>query len=352
MNLFDIKDDGHKMLHEHDNHSSMNNDHQNHFLSNRHFAKIISKHSLRNRIGNYSLEIKAQDYGHPARETIDHICINIYDINDNSPVFKHPLANQTLKIPENTTIDSVLVQVQAEDNDHGLNAVVQYRLVELSNNHWKAFSLDSKTGKLKLKQTLNRQKMRNYHLQLEAYDLGQPNSLSTKQDLNILVTRVGESKPRFPQSELFLSFTENVAAGNEQRRIVETIAKYDEEEDERLFSKQLPCYFITGGEYKERFQLNLFTHNLSSKVLLDREERDNYTLIISASNDCMHEPNPVAVYDPNDRSQLLVRIKVIDVNDNSPKFVKEIFTGGVTTESSYGTVFMNVKVIFYFCYNF
>lgn len=33
-----------------------------------------------------------------------------------------------------------------------------------------------------------------------------------------------------------------------------------------------------------------------------------------------------------------------DVNDNTPKFTKEVFTGGVTTESTFGTVFMNVKV--------
>ena len=33
-----------------------------------------------------------------------------------------------------------------------------------------------------------------------------------------------------------------------------------------------------------------------------------------------------------------------DQNDCSPKFIKEVFTGGVTTESSFGTVFMTVKV--------
>lgn len=349
MNLFDIVYDGQPML-EQFNPAAENLDYthlhqQHHLMSIRHFAKIITKRSLRDRIGNYSLTIKVQDFGLPSKETTEQLCISVYDVNDQAPVFKQPLVNQTLKIPENATIDSVIFQIIAVDNDRDQNAIVQYRLVELTNNHWKTFSIDSKTGKLRLKQTLNRQKLKNYHLQIEAYDLGQPTSLSTKQDLNILITRVSDPKPKFPQSELYLTFTENVPPGVEQRKIVQTVAKYDEEEDERLFSKQLPCYYLVGGQFKERFRLNLFTHNLSAKVLLDREEQDNYTLIIQASNDCtMHEPANLTVHDPNDRSQLLVKIKILDVNDNSPKFTKDVFTGGVTTESSFGTVFMNVKV--------
>lgn len=313
-NLFDILTDGQSLLEQfggdEERTGSYNSAKNSQPMSIRHYAKLVSRHSLRDRIGNYSLTIRVQDYGHPARETAEQICVNVRDENNNYPQFKAPLANQTLKIPENTTVDSVLFQIEAVDADRGQNAVVNYRLVELPNGHWKTFSIETRTGKLRLRQTLNRAKLKNYHLQVEAYDLGQPTSLSSKQDLNILVTRVSDPKPKFPQSELHLTFTENVPPGVEQRKIVPTVAKYDEEEDERLFSKQLPCYYLVGGKFKERFRLNLFTHNLSAKVLLDREEQDNYTLIVQASNDCMHEPNHVAVYDPNDRSQLLVRIKI------------------------------------------
>ena len=327
LNLFDILN-GQPM---HEQFSSVgleNGDYHHHLMSIRHYAKLVSKHSLRERIGNYSLTIKVQDYGHPSKETTEQLCINVFDVNDQAPIFKQPLVNQTLKIPENTTVDSVLFEVLAIDNDVGNNSIVNYRLIELPNNHWKSFSIDRQTGKLRLKQPLNRQKLKNYHLLVEAYDLGQPTSLSTKQDLNILVTRITDPRPKFPQSELHLSFTENVPPGVEQRKIIPTVAKYDEDEDEPLFSKQLRnyCYHLVGGHLKERFRLNSFTHNLSARVLLDREEQDNYTLIIQASNDCLHEPNNITVYDPNDRSQLLVKIKVADVNDNSPKFVKVSFS--------------------------
>lgn len=43
-------------------------------------------------------------------------------------------------------------------------------------------------------------------------------------------------------------------------------------------------------------------------------------------------------------SSLQVHIQVNDVNDNSPKFVNKIFTGGITTEADFGIEFMHVKV--------
>lgn len=37
-----------------------------------------------------------------------------------------------------------------------------------------------------------------------------------------------------------------------------------------------------------------------------------------------------------------------DVNDNAPKFVSKIFTGGITTEADFGIEFMQVKVKYFF----
>lgn len=48
--------------------------------------------------------------------------------------------------------------------------------------------------------------------------------------------------------------------------------------------------------------------------------------------------------DATDSSVLHVVVNVMDINDNAPKFIKQIFTGGFTTETDYGTEFMRVKV--------
>lgn len=99
-----------------------------------------------------------------------------------------------------------------------------------------------------------------------------------------------------------------------------------------------------GGNEKGRFALDIFTHQLSATEALDREEQANYTLVVRASDDCFHEPRPVTRFDPKDNTLLQVEISVLDLNDNPPRFVSRVFTGGVTMEADFGVVFMTVKV--------
>ena len=77
---------------------------------------------------------------------------------------------------------------------------------------------------------------------------------------------------------------------------------------------------------------------------LDREVYDTHILLIKASEDCIHAPVNQSDFDPSDDTLLKVIVTVNDINDNPPKFVKRVFTGGVTTEADFGTEFMQVKV--------
>lgn len=87
-------------------------------------------------------------------------------------------------------------------------------------------------------------------------------------------------------------------------------------------------------------------YRLSTTRPLDREQIANYSLTILATEDCIATPNYQA--DVDSVSTLNVQVTVNDVNDNSPKFVSKIFTGGITTEADFGIEFMHVKVN-YFC---
>lgn len=67
-------------------------------------------------------------------------------------------------------------------------------------------------------------------------------------------------------------------------------------------------------------------------------------LIVKATEDCNTVPANGTLSDEADDTTLKVVINVMDINDNPPKFVSKIFTGGVTTEADFGTQFMQVKV--------
>lgn len=67
-------------------------------------------------------------------------------------------------------------------------------------------------------------------------------------------------------------------------------------------------------------------------------------LLIKASEDCINKPANESFFDSSDDTLLKLIIKVLDVNDNSPKFIRRVFTGGVSTATDFGTTFMTVQV--------
>lgn len=83
---------------------------------------------------------------------------------------------------------------------------------------------------------------------------------------------------------------------------------------------------------------------------LDREEKSAYILTVLAAEDCITVPKYQEELDGI--STLKVHIAVNDINDNAPKFLSKIFTGGITTEADFGIEFMHVKVnlMFLFLY--
>lgn len=78
---------------------------------------------------------------------------------------------------------------------------------------------------------------------------------------------------------------------------------------------------------------------------LDREKHKSHNLIIKATENCLTHPLNVSEFDPSDDTMLHVVVEVNDINDNAPKFLKRVFTGGVTTDADFGTEFMQIKVI-------
>lgn len=312
---------------------------------------LRTKNSLRGKVGNITLLIRVSDSGLPVRSSTSSLKLCITDVNDHNPIFVKPPSNMTIRIAENATIGTKVVDVLALDSDSGLNAEVRYRLRELPNGHWRSFQIDPITGVITLAKELDRETLRVHELRVQAFDLGTPTSLSTDMDVTILVTNVDDFEPEFTQDIFQVVFTENQKSGTERYKLLPTIDKDDYDlNDPNAAFKSIPCYFIVGGngltsEGKELFRLDTFTHELTATQPLDRELRSNYSLIVQATNDCFRVPQRVEKFDPKDNSLLQVLVGVRDVNDNPPKFVKQVFSGGITTDTDYGTIFMSVKAV-------
>jgi len=177
-------------------------------------AKLVTRFSLRGRVGNYTLTVKVSDGGQPVLSSTARVRVCVTDVNDHNPVFVRPPSNMTIRVPENATIGSTVVEVVATDEDSGVNAIVRYKLRQLPNNHWKSFTINDVTGVITLAKQLDREVQRVHELRVQAYDLGEPTSLSTDLDLTILVTNVDDFEPEFTQDVFQVVFTENTLPGN------------------------------------------------------------------------------------------------------------------------------------------
>ncbi|XP_055621395.1 cadherin-23 [Toxorhynchites rutilus septentrionalis] len=346
-------------------------------------AEIFSSRSLNNLYGNYSLLVMASDGGNPSNHVNKNIDICVLDFNDHAPVFISPSNNSTIRVAENTTIGTNIIQVTAIDSDIGLNAAIKYRFKPDLFGSYRLFSIDEHTGLITLKLQLDREQQKKHELRIEAFDQGVPTSLSSTLELSIYVY-TNDCEPQFLVEKINVNFTEHAEPGIEHWKLPDTV-NVDEIEDND-FAQTNVCYSIVNGNANNTFQLDPYSHILKVLSELDREIISNYTLLVKATKDCgitlqnrslswedavfpkvnggenfrrnyrsyhdlgrqfSEQDMQTGKYTRNrsNNSFLRVQINVQDINDNPPVFVQKIFTGGVTTTSVFGTQFMKLTAI-------
>ncbi len=230
---------------------------------------------------------------------------------------------------------SQVVAVRAVDDDVGVNGDVRYRIIADRNDF---FDVDSVSGIVTLARPLDRERQRVHELRVEAFDLGEPTPLATDLDLVVYVSDVNDHSPQFLIDEFEASFTEHKPPGAERVLLVGTVDR-DHEDD---FIDLDVCYFIVDGNDERLFEVLPREHELLFNRELDREERSEYTLTVKATEECLSPPPARQRFRSNDDSLLLVRVSVVDIDDNSPRFSKDVFTGGISTDAEFGAAFMRV----------
>ena len=89
----------------------------------------------------YTLNISAQDGGTPPRFGFLKVNVSITDINDNPPVFDHSI--YFVNLSESASIGTFVVRVSATDRDSGVNALIEYDIIDDSGGQ---FSINPTSG--------------------------------------------------------------------------------------------------------------------------------------------------------------------------------------------------------------
>jgi hypothetical protein len=123
--------------------------------------------------------------------------IEITDVNDQDPVFTLPISGQT--VPEDASVNTLITQLEATDQDLGDNAKISYSIT--GGNSLGFFDINTDSGEVTVVKSLDLETETHaaglsYTLVITATDSGVP-ARSSSESLSITVTSVNEFSPQF-----------------------------------------------------------------------------------------------------------------------------------------------------------
>jgi hypothetical protein len=267
-----------------------------------------------------------------------YVSVTIKDLNDNSPIFEEYLLESLSSLPifrleENKTSPEPITigHLKASDLDSGLNGKVNFKFDEASSNFADLdtlFQIDRQSGQISLRKNMgdkiDREKNDTIKMTVIAYDLGQPESLSTSLEISLQVLDINDNYPAFIST-------------NTTDQSVET--NFFIQENSMNFNHKFEAFDLDfGANATIYFSLN--TQNQSDRESIVRKFRiDPITGVIILNSPLDYEERicyefDVVCSDSGEKTKLSSKLRIkanaIDENDNAPKFLDTRIKSGET----------------------
>uniref|UniRef100_A0A0K0E583 Cadherin n=1 Tax=Strongyloides stercoralis TaxID=6248 RepID=A0A0K0E583_STRER len=310
-------------------------------------GKIVLGDSVKGMVGkNYTIEIKASDSGNPPLTATIKIYVVIKKAS-NGPIILWPKQNSVHFFKENEEYRNLL-QINATLSDEYLvfnpNSKINFSIVQLPNDDWKNFEIDN-NGILKSKNVFDYEVKTKYELQIEVCNEENRCVLS---NFRIMVTDVNDNCPYFETLKEVEKYeiTENIPIKNNEigEKIADIIPAIDKD---GTLEFQSICYKVYQPNDTFFFPNNKIP-SLYTNISLDREYKDSYNVIIETF-DCNKNNTKLSCKDDNlniSNVQKTVIVKVLDLNDNYPKFTEKVFYGEIIQgKTKFGDVILNLEAI-------
>ncbi|NXT85484.1 PCD23 protein, partial [Zapornia atra] len=250
--------------------------------------------------------------------------ISVVDVNDNPPLFL--TKSDKVTIARTQPPGTAVYIAHAEDKDSGLNGAIKY---SIANRPSTAFSIDPSLGVVNLTRTLFADKQQEYTLHIAAEDSGSP-PLTSLLMLTVIIEEqkmdINDNSPSF--TSLPLSYImEDVEVGF----LVHHIIAKDPDEGR---NGQVTYHILSGNENKS-FVLDKITGLLTTAQLLDREIQERYSLTVMALDDGS----------PALSATQVLTIVLLDVNDETPIFLKQFYEAAVHENQDPGEFVIKVEAV-------
>lgn len=276
----------------------------------------------------YRLVIEALDGGAPPLRSLLHVNVTVQDINDNSPVFNQ--SRYYASVPENATIGTPVLAVNATDADAGDNGRIEYSISRRQSDREEMFRIDPETGMVYVNKALDYETKMQHELVIFAKDFGAQQQTSST-FMSVSVIDVNDNQPAI--TVIFLS-DDKTPKISESAQPGEFIARISVSDPDSRTEYSNATVTLTGGE--GHFGLATRDNIIYLVVVerpLDREEKPEYDLSVEATD----------AGTPPLRAVRTFRLLVTDVNDNAPKFDSEKYEAHLFETSEPGTSVLRVN---------
>ncbi|XP_047210203.1 protocadherin beta-15-like [Girardinichthys multiradiatus] len=280
---------------------------------------VLDKELDREKERELNFALIAVDGGNPQRSGTTNIHVTVLDANDNAPVFDQAVYKASL--PENAPHDTVAATVRATDADEDVNGEVTYEFSRLPEKAKRVFSLNNKTGELKVIGSLDFESNSKYEMRINAKD---GYGLSSDSKVIIDITDVNDNGPVIYVKSLTSPVTENVSPGTE----VGIINVQDRDSEK---NGQVRCSIQQNVPFKLVPSIKNY-YSLVTTGQLDRELVSDYNITITATD----EGSPPL------SSSKTVQLSVADINDNPPVFEEQSYSAYVSENNKPGSTLCSV----------
>ena len=262
-------------------------------------------------VETYQLRVVAKDMpggGSDQKTSAVTVTVNLLDVNDSPPKFSQ--SRYTAVVPENSPVGTQVAQVAATDPDLDNQVMYDFSNPSQINNLYK---IDRRSGKIYTNDILTGKGRREpYMISVRALDSGTPQQFSDT-ELYITVGDVSRNDgvPEFidPQPGVEAVVLEEASVGT---AVYHAVAS-DPDDPNTANGKIVYSFPDDGTIVRKLFQIDSNTGLITTRVALDREERDQYTLILEARD----------LGSPVQQTSRLLNVVVKDIDDHPPKFNRQ-----------------------------
>ncbi|XP_026214165.1 protocadherin alpha-8-like [Anabas testudineus] len=285
---------------------------------------ILQRPLDREQTAQHHLLLTATDGGKPSKSATINITVIVSDVNDNSPVCDQQKYSVTIK--ENAAVGTFLLTVNASDSDEGMNGEIEYYLrSKLRGLSSEPFDLDSRTGKLTVKGSLDYEEKQVYEIKVLAADKGAV-SLSTHCNVVVRVEDVNDNKPEIEITSLSSRIPEDASPGT-------VVALMGVTDLDSGVNGQVVCSVPGNLPFDLKPSPDGQSYSLVTKDVLDKERVHMYNITITAKD----------LGSPALSSTKVIQVNVLDVNDNSPKFTESPYNFYVPENNKAGMSIFSVS---------